>query len=140
MSGSGWDTRNTGAARRLWGKDRLALLLGVSLLAAVVLVALTGKVLASNNPQALTDSSPTADHIERQAPASSSEPPDPESLFLDLPDPPPVPKASTRNPSSGSSARPGRSPGTRASQARVRGASGRAGSAERAAGRRGAGA
>lgn len=76
---------------------------GVSLLVVLVLAALTGKVLASN-PPTLADSSPTADHTPQKGPAYSPNPPDPESLFLDLPDPPPSPKAS-----SDSSSQPGSS-------------------------------
>ena len=86
MSKPGWDTRST-ASTRPGSRDRLALVVVASLLVLVVLAALTGKVLALN-PPTLADSSPTADHIGRQAPASSPEPPDPESLFLDLPDSP----------------------------------------------------
>lgn len=88
--------------RRSGGRDRVALLFGVSLLVVVVLSALTGKVLASN-PPTLADSSPTADHTVQKASAYSPKPPDPESLFLDLPDPPdppPSPNASSDNSSS----------------------------------------
>lgn len=93
-------------ARRSGGRDRVALLFGVSLLVVVVLSALTGKVLASN-PPTLADSSPTADHTVQKASAYSPKPPDPESLFLDLPDPPDPPPPP--NVSSDNSSQPGSS-------------------------------
>ena len=105
LRGPGWDTR-TPVARPPGRRDRLALLFGVSLLVIVVLAALTGKVLASK-PPTLADSSPTADHTGQKARAYSPKPPDPESLFLDLPSPPPPsPEATLRN----SSPQPASSP------------------------------
>ena len=86
MSGPGWDTRNPGGSRA-GGRSHLALIVGAALLTIAILAAVTGKVLASN-PPTLMDSSPAADHTKTPAPDRSPGPPDPRSLFLDLPDPP----------------------------------------------------
>ena len=80
-----WDTRIPGGG---WPgrRDRLAFAVGAALLVAAILAAVTGKVLASG-PPGLPESSPTADHSKIPTQASSLEPVDPRSLFLDLPDP-----------------------------------------------------
>jgi hypothetical protein len=63
----------------------------------VILAAVTGKVLASD-PPTLMDSSQAADHTKTPAQDLSPEPPDPRSLFLDLPDPPKqAPEVQDRN-------------------------------------------
>lgn len=90
MSSPGWDTTSDPTTRRTGGRDRIALVIGISLLVIAVLAALTGKVLAMDAPT-LAENSPTADHVQQNAPQPTPESqlPDPESLFLDLPDPPP---------------------------------------------------
>lgn len=81
-----WDTRSPGGG---WpgSRDRLALAVGAALMVAAILAAVTGKVLASGPPDLLPESSPTADNSETPTQASSPEPVDPRSLFLDLPAP-----------------------------------------------------
>ena len=125
MSGPGWDTRSSGGVRA-GGRSHLALTIGAALLAVVILAAVTGKVLAWN-PPTLPDNSPAADHTKTPDQEPSSEPPDPRSLFLDLPDPPapeiPVRAADDREPSTFQGAMPSvRSSEKRASGTRGRGA------------------
>lgn len=82
--GSAWDTRS---GVRAGGRNRLAVAVGVFLLAAAILAAVTGRVFAFDPPD-LTDSAPAADHSALPDASPGPGPFDTSGIFLDLPDPP----------------------------------------------------